>query len=53
MKKMRNVKIVRKTVFVFRQNPQADWPEGDPTLSSLTITSGGTRLVGKRRRDVD
>lgn len=51
MKKMRNIKIVRKTAFVFRQDQQTDWPDGDPTLSSLTITSGGTRLVGKRYRN--
>ncbi|NRF41115.1 hypothetical protein [Pedobacter foliorum] len=52
MKKIRSIKIVRKTVFVFRQDQQADWPDGDPTLSSLTITSGGTRLVSKRRSDL-
>lgn len=49
MKKNRNIKIARKTVFVFRQDQPIDWPGGDPTLATITIISGGTRLTNPRR----
>ncbi|WP_157262273.1 hypothetical protein [Pedobacter sp. PACM 27299] len=44
MKKLSQIKSKRKTAFVFRSAIKDDILVTDPTISSLTIVSGGSRI---------